>query len=409
MERNNIMLWKRNLIILWFGNFMTLAGMSMVVPFLSLYIPELGVTDPEQVSLWSGLIFASNFVTNFIFQPIWGQLADRYGRKLMVLRSGFGMSVVMTLMGLSTSVWHLLILRMLNGTISGFVPAATALVSANTPKQHMGFAMGVLQSGAVAGTILGPLIGGVLAEIVSFRPIFYITGGLIFLATLLAALIVKEEFDREEASAKPKTSILQGLRELGGIRQIPTLLFVTFMIQFSIQSTVPQLPLYIQELHGVELLAFYSGLVSAATGISNMIAAPLFGRLGDKLGGSERILLWSLAGAAAVTLPQAFVTSFWQLLVLRFLQGVCMAGLAPSVNSLLRKFIPDGMESRAYSFNSSSMALGNMIAPVVGGLLAPLIGIEGVFIIGAILFLINVLWVYRSLFAGNRQNSRSSG
>jgi MFS family permease len=398
--------WKRNLAVLWFGQFMTLSGMTMIIPFLSLYVQELGVADPEEVSLWTGLIFAANFVTSFVFQPFWGKLADRYGRKVMLLRSGFGMAAVMALMGFATAAWHLLALRILNGTISGFVPAATALISANTPRHKMGFAMGVLQSGGVAGTILGPLIGGILAEMFGFRPIFYITGGLLFIASSLAALIVKENFDRKEAAEQPKTTVLQTFRELQRIPQLTALFFVTFMIQFSIQSTAPQIPLYIQKLHGLELIALYSGLISAAAGVSNMIASPLLGRLADKLGGAERILMWCLIGSVIVTIPQAFVTAFWQLLGLRFLQGVCMAGLLPSVNSLLRKYAPNGMESRTYGFNSSAMALGNMVGPVTGGLLAPFFVIEGLFILGAVLFCLNVLWVRHALVSRARTGSR---
>jgi len=169
--------WKLNLIILWFGSFLAMAGMTMVTPFLALYLQhDIGLTDTHQIALWSGFIFAANFFTSFIFQPIWGKFADKYGRKVMLLRSGFGMAAVTALMGLAQTPWHLLLLRMLNGTISGFNPAAVALVSSTTPKERMGFAMGVLQSGVVAGSILGPLIGGVLADWVGYRPIFYITG-----------------------------------------------------------------------------------------------------------------------------------------------------------------------------------------------------------------------------------------
>lgn len=375
----------------------------MIVPFLPLYVQELGITDLDEVSLWAGVIFAGNFVTAFIFQPIWGRLADRYGRKMMILRSGFGMAIVMTLMGFSTSAWHLLILRVLNGTVSGFIPASTALVSANTPKEHMGFAMGVMQSGAVAGTILGPVLGGLLADTIGYRPIFYITGALLFLATVLAWIVVQERFDRKQAAAKPSTSVLQGFKELRRIRQLPALYFVTFMIQFSMMSTLPQLPLYIQELHGMHQVAFYAGLVGAVMGTSNMIASPLLGRLSDRIGGPERVLLWSLLGAIVIYIPQAFVTNVWQLLALRFLQGTCMAGMLPSVNALVRKFTPDGMESRAYSFNTSYLSLGNMAGPVVGGLLAPFIGIEGVFLIGSALLCFNAWWVRRSLSGENAQ------
>ncbi|MCG7406003.1 MFS transporter [Paenibacillus sp. ACRRX] len=399
--------WKLNLIILWFGNFLVMAGMTMVVPFLALYLQQdIGLTDQHQIGVWSGLIFAGNFVTSFIFQPIWGKFADKYGRKVMLLRSGFGMAVVTVLMGFATSPLHLLLLRMLNGTISGFNPAAVALVSSTTPKKQMGFAMGVLQSGAVAGTILGPLIGGLLADWVGYRPIFYITGTLLFIGSMLALLMVKEQFNKEEAMAKPQISVVEGFKQLSRIPQLTALFAVTFLLQFAMLSPMSLLPLYVQDLHGSrENLAFLAGLVSAVTGLSNMIASPLLGRLSDKVG-SHRILMFSLIGAACTLIPQAFVSTVWQLLVIRFLLGMFMGGLMPSVNSLIRKYTPDGMESRAYSFNSSTLALGNAIGPIVGGALSGFIGIEGLFIMSGIFLFLNVIWVRYSLYSRSRSSVR---
>ncbi|GAB7056449.1 MULTISPECIES: MFS transporter [unclassified Paenibacillus] len=400
--------WKINLIVLWLGQFMVMSGMTMIIPFLPLYIQEMGIHDPHEVAVWAGLIFAANFVSSFIFQPIWGGLADRFGRKVMLLRSGFGMAFVMMFMGMAATPLHLLLLRLANGVISGFMPAAVALVSANTPRERMGFAMGTLQSGSVAGTILGPLFGGVLAEWVGFRPIFYITGGLLFAASVLAAFLVKEKFDIEQAKTRPTMSVFSGFRELIRIRQLPALYSVTFLIQFSILSSMPLIPLFVQELHGSgQLLAFYAGLVGSVTGFSNMIASPLLGRLGDRLG-SQRILAIALIGTGLAFIPQAFVTNIWQLLASRFLLGVFMGGLLPSVQTLIRQYTPSGMESRAYSFNTSALALGNMLGPVIGGAVSGLIGIRGIFMTAAVLLLLNALWVRLSLFPRNHVQKTGS-
>jgi DHA1 family multidrug resistance protein-like MFS transporter len=395
--------WKRNLFVLWFGQFMVMSGMTMIIPFLPLYIQELGVTDEKQVALWAGIIFAGNFVTAFLFQPFWGRLADKYGRKMMIIRSGLGMAVVMILMGFSTSVWHLLLLRLLNGTISGYMPAAAALVSANTPRERIGFAMGTLQSGAVAGTIFGPVIGGLMVKWVGFAPIFFITGSLLLVGTLLALFMVRESFDKKQAASKPQLSIYKGLQELRRTRELPSLFAVTFMIQFAILSSMPLIPLFVQDMHGqITLLAFYAGLVSSSMGFSNMIASPLFGRLGDRIG-FERILSIALIGAAIAFIPQAFVQNVWQLMTARFCLGFFIGGLLPSVNALIRTYTPDGMEGRAYSFNTSALALGNMLGPVVGGLLYGIISIRGVFILTAILLFVNFLWVRRTLISNKRQ------
>ncbi|MBH5318235.1 MFS transporter [Paenibacillus sp. GSMTC-2017] len=390
--------WKKNLIVLWFGQFLVMAGMTMIIPFLTLYLQfELGLSDPHEIGVWAGVIFAGNFVTAFIFQPIWGKLSDRYGRKMMLLRSGFGMAIVMVLMGFATSPWHLLFLRMLNGTISGFNPASIALISATTPKERMGFAMGSIQSGAMAGTILGPFMGGLLADAVGFRPIFYITGALLFIASLLALFVVKESFDLAKAASRVQTSVIAGFKRISRIPQLMALFGVTFLIQFASMSPMTLLPLYVQELHGSVLnIAFLAGFVGSAAGLSNMIASPLLGKLSDRIG-AERVLAVSLVGAALAFIPQALAESVWQLFWARFGLGLFLGGLIPAVNALIRTYTPDGMESRAYSFNTSTLSLGNMIGPITGGALSGYIGIQGLFLVSGALMLLNGLWVWQTL------------
>ncbi|TFE31568.1 MFS transporter [Cohnella luojiensis] len=399
--------WKVNLAVLMIGNFLVMAGMTMIIPFLSLYLQQdLGLTDEHQIGIWAGFIFAANFITAFLFQPIWGKLSDKYGRKMMLLRSGFGMAIVMVLMGFATAPWHLLALRMLNGVISGFTPAAITLVSATTPKDRMGFAMGTLQSGGTAGTILGPFIGGLLADSFGFRPIFYITGALLFLASAISWVMVHESFDRTAAAMKRQVSVFKGFKDLMVIRQLPVLLTITFLIQFAMLSPMPLIPLYVQKLHGTtENLAFYAGFVGSVTGISNMVCAPLLGRLSDRIGPS-RILLVSLAGAGIMLIPQAFAESVGQLLAFRFLLGCFLGGLIPTVNSLIRKNTPDGMESRSFGFNSSALSLGNMMGPIVGGALSGFFGIEGLFILSGALLIMTCVWATGALRA--RQSSKQA-
>lgn len=390
--------WKRNLFVLCAGQFLVMAGMTMIVPFLPLYLQELGMNpERDDVALWAGLIFAGNFVTSFVFQPIWGALADRYGRKIMLLRSGYGMAAIMALMGFAQDAWHLLVLRVLNGVVSGFVPASVSLMSTSAPRERTGFAMGALQSGGVAGTILGPLIGGWLADRIGFRPIFYVTGACLFMATTVAWIVVRERFERRNPSGASRVSLSGDWRKLVRKPELPALFAATFFIQFALLGAMPVLPLYVQKLHGSTAdLAFLSGLAGAVTGISNMIAAPLLGRLGDKIG-TERVLFASIVGAAATSVPQAWCATVGQLLVCRFALGLFMGGLIPSVNALVRHHSPEGMVSRAYGFNTSALALGNMVGPVVGGFLSETVGLRSVFWLGGALLAVNAAWVWATL------------
>ena len=386
--------WKIDLAVMWFCSFFVMGGMTMVIPFLPLYLQELGIDDPHKVAIWAGFIFAANFVTLFAFQPLWGKLADRYGRKVMLLRSCFGMAIIIILMGFAQSAWQLLALRLINGVVSGFNPAAVSLISASAPKERMGFAMGTLQSGVIAGTITGPLFGGLLADVVGFRPIFYMTGAILLVASLLVAVLVREKFDRKAAAALPQLSIFKGFGQLRAIPQLPALFTVTLIIQFALLSTMPVLPLFIQQMHpDMTRLALFAGLVGSVAGLSNMIAAPLLGRLADKIG-AQRVLGFALLGATVTLIPQAFATTVWQLLAARFMFGLFLGGIVPSVQSLIRRFTPDGMESRAFAFNSSFLSVGNLLGPIIGGFASGLIGIPGVFLMSAALMLVNAIWVY---------------
>jgi MFS family permease len=393
--------WKLNLAILCFGQFLVMGGMTMVLPFLALYVQELGITDPRDVAIWTGVIFGINFLTSFLFQPIWGRLADRVGRKIMLLRSAFGMAIIICLMGLATSVWHLLFLRLLNGMVAGFNPAAISLTSASTPREHIGFAMGSLQAAGVAGLIIGPLFGGLMAEAFgSFRPIFFMTGALLAIASVLMLVFVRESFDRKAAESVPRQSILDNFHDLLSNRGMGSLFTATFILQFALFSSLPLLALFVQQITGdQEHIALYAGLVGAVTGVANLIASPILGKLGDRIG-HKQILLISLLGAVITLVPQAFVNQFWIFLVLRFLFGICMGGLIPSINALVRTITPKGMESRAYGFNSSFLSLGNFLGPIVGGFCAGAIGIDGVFLLSAAILLLNLLWLTKAIRNG---------
>jgi DHA1 family multidrug resistance protein-like MFS transporter len=386
--------WKINLLVLCFGQFLVMAGMTMILPFLPFYLLELGLSDPEQIAKWTGLIFAANFLSAFLFQPLWGSLADRYGSKIMLLRSGFGMALVMTLMGFATSAWMLLILRFINGIVAGFNPAATSLISTHTPQEKMGFAMGTFQSGGVAGMIMGPLLGGILAEWIGYRYIFYVTGSLLFLAACLTWALVKENKSNYRTTSKENPSILSSFRLMTQSKQLLVLFSITFAIQFSLLFTMPIIPLLVTELHGTGPgLAFFTGLVVSITGFSNMLASPWIGRFADRVG-AERILLVCLVGVGIMFLPHFWVHTMTELFIVRFLLGVCIGGLLPMVNSLIGRYSPQGMKSLAYGFNSSALSLGNMLGPIIGGMIYGLFSIREMFLVAASLMLLNAGWTY---------------
>lgn len=384
--------WKKNLYILWSASFLLMAAMTSVIPFLPLHIEQnMGIISEEKVAIWAGLIFAANFFTAFLFSPFWGKVADKYGRKLMILRSAFGMAIVISLMGLATNVYQLLFLRLLNGMIAGFNPAAIALVATNTPKEKTGYALGLLQSGMVGGSIIGPLLGGLFADYIGFRQIFIYTGILVAIAGIIVLIFLKDDFKPDKTAIK--TSYLADIRIIAKTQPLIALFGVSFLIQFATLNVMPILPLFVQDLSPPGgRISFFAGLIAATTGFSNMLVSPKLGKIGDKYG-AEKVLFFSIIGAAIFFIPQGFSTNVWQLMIWRFLLGITLGGLLPSVNSLIRKFAPIGMESRTYGYSNSAIFLGNMLGPITGGFFAGIIGFKGVFLFTALLLFVNGFWV----------------
>ncbi|MFC7441326.1 MFS transporter [Laceyella putida] len=395
--------WKRNLYILMFSQFLVLGAMSMIIPFLPLYLKEMG-TDPEDIHFLAGIIFGANFLSAFIVAPIWGRLADRYGRKIMILRSGFGMCIVIFLTGLATSPWQLLFLRFLNGTISGFIPASTSLVATNTPKERVGYALGLLSSGAVAGSIMGPFIGGMLAEVIGFREIFFLTAAGLMTASFIVLFAVKEEF--VPAKEEKKVSFWSEGSMILHQRPLVILFSVAILLQFATLGPGPQMSLFVTEL-GVPggYIAFFSGLVISITSFSNMIFAPILGKLGDKYG-SEKVLFGCLLVAALFFIPHFFVQSVWQLLACRFMLGLCLGGLMPSVSALIRKNAPVGKESTVFGYLTSANCIGNMLGPATYGLLYGIIGIRGIFLITAFILMLAAFWLKIGLKGPSKEQMR---
>ncbi|MDI3257296.1 MAG: multidrug efflux MFS transporter [Kyrpidia sp.] len=389
-----MMIWKRNLLICWIGSFATTAGMSLVIPFLPLYIEQLGVRTTAEVEQWAGLAFGSTFLMSAVVSPLWGQLADRRGRKLMLLRASLGMAIVMTLMGFVTSVYQLVGLRLLMGAVSGYIAAAITLVAAQTPKEHSGWALGTLSTGTVGGNLMGPLVGGYLAETIGLRHVFFVTGGFMLLAFFVTLMFIREHFTPPAPS--PAANGRRFWSRVPNRRTLWALFLTTFMLQLANMSIEPIVTVYVKQLAGDSThIALISGAVVAAAGFANALTASPLGRISDRIG-PQKVLFAALLLGGLVFIPQAYVRTPWQLLVLRLLLGMFMAGMLPSINSLIKRNVPQDMAGRVFGYNQSAQYLGNIAGPLLGSQTAAHLGIRYVFFSTSFLLLFNALWIRRT-------------
>lgn len=390
MSKQRRPVWVRNLRVLAVGVFFAGMGFSEIMPFLSLYIATLGHYTHQQLNFYSGVVFAVMYCVSAIVSPYWGKLADKKGRKPMILRASLGMAVVIAAMGLVTNVWQLIALRMAQGVFAGFVSNSNALIATETPKEKSGQALGTMAAGVTGGNLLGPLLGGTLAEIFSYRVTFFITGAILFVIFLGCLFFVHEEgFQPVQGKQFDKASGV--IHELTSPRIIFGLLVTTMIIQAANNSINPIISLFIKELmHGGKGVTFVSGVIAALPGVATMFAAPLLGRLGDRIG-TKKILIMGFIISILCFVPSAFVKNPWQLGILRFIIGIADASLFPQVQTLLTKNSPSKLTGRIFSWNQSFMYIGNILGPLIGGFVAGLFDYGAVFLSTAFLVLVNML------------------
>lgn len=383
---------KRNFIIIWVANFLVAGTMTMIMPFLSLYIETFGNHSDAYVQKWAGLIFGATFITALIMSPIWGRIADKYGFKPILIINGFGIATSVFLMGFVDSVEAFFILRLFNGVVTGFIPTSLAFVSSQTAREEAGKKLGTLQMGSVTGTLFGPVLGGLMADAFGFQYTFIITSLSVVVAALIVLFGIKEQkkVKNEKAINYSRKTILGGLLHH---RLMLNVMIVTALIQIGNFSIQPLLSLYVASLTESQNVAFLAGLTFSAAGVGNLLFARKWGKMGDDIG-YEKVLGALLLLSFIFIIPQAFVTSIWQLMICRLLFGIAIGGMIPITTALVRREAPVNIQGEVMGYNTSFRFLGNIIGPMFGGIVSGFIGISSVFILTGVLFLLGFGFLY---------------
>ena len=387
--------WKRNLTVTWLGCFLTGAAFSLVMPFLPLYVEQLGVTGHSALNMWAGLVFSITFLFSAVASPFWGGLADRKGRKIMLLRSALGMAIVMMLMGLAQNIWQFLVLRALLGLLGGFIPNANALIATQIPRQKSGWALGTLSTGAVSGALLGPLAGGFLADHWGLRTVFFLTDSGLLVCFILTLFFIREQF--VPVAKKEMLNARDVFSSLKSPKLVLSLFVTTMIIQVATGSIAPILTLYVRQLAGdVGNIAFISGMIASVPGVAALISAPRLGKLGDRIG-PEKILIVALMVSVLLLIPMSFVQTPLQLAILRFLLGAADGALLPAVQTLLVYNSTSQVAGRIFSYNQSFRDIGNVTGPLIGAAVSASYGFRAVFFVTATVVLFNAIYSTLSL------------
>jgi len=386
---------RRNLRIMWFANFFVGGSMTMVLPFISLYIESFGKFSERYVQHWAGLTFGITFVSAFAFSPIWGKIGDRFGRKKILIYSGLGMGTSILLMGFVHSVLQLFILRFFMGFFSGFISMSQAYISTQTPKKIAGRVLGTLQTGSITGSLLGPMLGGILADSLGYATTFKWTSISIFISALL--VFVTREFRVEVAKgAKSQYSSKEVLKLIVKNPVFLTVLLLSALEQIAHYSVQPILSLFVSDLHGKTNVAFYSGIAFSAAGLGNLMMTKNWGKIADKYG-YTKILVILLLSAGIIYLPGAAVNQFWQLVVIRFALGVLIGGVIPTRIAYIRGEAPIAMQGEVLGYNTSLRFFGNIIGPMLGGFISGYFGFSAVFISTSALLIVSGLILFATV------------
>lgn len=369
--------WRRNLAVCFLGSFTTIVAMTLLLPFLPLYVAELGAEGHASIVQWSGIAYGATFLAAALVAPLWGRLGDRYGRKLMLVRASLGMAVCMSLMGMVQSVEQLVLLRLLVGFAGGYSSGSTILVAMQTPKERSGWALGVLSAGIMGGNLVGPLIGGGLPPLIGIRATFLLCGGVIFLAFLATSFLIKED---RRVPGKAKTKQDGAWRSTPDKRPVVAMLFTGMLLMFANMSIEPIITVYVAQLvEDQARVTLVAGVVMSAAALGSIVSASRLGRLADRVG-HWNVVIVALAVAALLLIPQAFVTESWQLVALRFLMGLALGGLLPSITSVIRHNVPDRVGGNVLGYSISAQYVGQVAGPVLGGFVGGHFGMPAVFL-----------------------------
>jgi len=384
--------WKVNLAAAWVAQFLCIVGFTAAFPFLPFYIRDLGITDPDGVKLWTGLLTSAGPISMALMSPVWGVLADRRGRKLMVERATFGGAAVLAAMAFAGNVHQLLILRLIQGTLTGTVPAFITLVSSMAPASEVGFSLGLMQMAVYVGASVGPLIGGVVADSLGYRWAFGVTGIMLLFGGVLVHALVQEKFV-PPSNEKGHTGFAASARTVAHSLPILGVVIALGGIYLGNQTARPLLPLLVETLQpDPSLVNTATGSVYGASAVASALSAAVVGRLADRWGHRRMLILCGM-GAAVAYACQAFSPTLAVLIAAGFATGLFSGGLLPAANAVLARFAPREQQGAIYGISNSVNAVGRSLGPMLGALLATAWGLRAAFLAGTGLFVLVTVWV----------------
>lgn len=380
------------MVMIWISQYLSIMGFSFAMPFVPFFLQkDLGVTSPAELKMWVALFTSVMAFSMAIAAPVWGILADRFGKRVMLLRANFAGALVLSCMGLVTAPIWLIVLRFIQGVFTGTMTASQAMIASQVPKQHTGLALGGLSSAVFSGSMTGALLGGYVAHWVGYREAFWVSGLLLLVGALLILFGTKEISPAASSPSPSATSDEKTAQPAVSRRDVVTyiwpMLLLILAVGFTRQFDMSFIPLLVQEIHGsLEGASVWSGLLMAFGGLAGILSGILVGWLSDRVP-SERLLLVAVLLAGLFTGCQILTQSFLMLFVIRFLTVFFAGSLEPVINSCLAKSTPREHQGAIFGLASTARQIGFAPSALLAGAVAT-IHLRAVFGVGALLFVL---------------------
>lgn len=379
--------WQKNLgasVLIQVLSLLAFQAGAVLVPY---FIQDLGVTDLKEVATWTGAWQSVGAAIFAVFTPIWGAISDRYGRRPNLLRAAAATAVMLAINGLIQAPWQLLVVRALQGMFTGTPAAATALVAASTPKKHLAFALGILQTSFFIGMSIGPMVGGYLGDAIGFRATFYVSAAIVLVSFLIAFKFTVES--AESATPREHAQKESALAAFRGLLRIPTLMgliALTVIINLTGSILSPAMPLFIQEIIPPDRSpASVAGNVFGASALAAAVSALIAGKVSDRIGHRKTVLLSTL-GVTLLYIPQGLASTATALGVFAAMQGLFRGGLGPSMNAMIVESSPRDKTGSALGLASSAASIGFAVGPMLGAAILGAASTRAVFFVAAGLF-----------------------
>lgn len=380
--------WKRNVVLIWVCQFISICAFSFSMPFAPFFIQELGVPDDTDLTMWVALFGGATPLALAISSPIWGILADRFGPRLMLIRANAAAMIILFLMAGVPNIHWLIICRLFQGLFTGTLTAAQTMIAAVSPTHRSGFTLGGLSSAVFGGVVTGNAFGGIVAEVYGCRQAFIISALLMAVATLLALFGTNEIFERPEIRER---TVIKRIED--GFSDIQSVFFILLVI--GVMAAVRHfdavlMPLWVQELHGsMDGVLIRVGAIGAACSIAGFLSCIFFGRIADNISIST-LGKFVAIGAAIFMFGQGAAIGIGTLMAMRWGMVFFSGGLDPVIQAWLAKTTPPEKRGLIFGFAASFRAIGWTLSALLSGVISVSIGIKAVFYFGGVFFLILV-------------------